>query len=64
MTALNKLKSKNFESRKDYALEVKKYPQRIQPYLFINFDNEMSIDNFTSEWSPNKWLKYIGDELY
>ena len=61
--ALNNVKSKVYETRKDYALEVQRYPENIRPYLFINVDREMSIDNFTSEWSPNKWLKYIGGEL-
>lgn len=61
--ALNNVKSKVYETRKDYALEVQKYPENIRPYLFINIDKETSVDEFTGGWDSKKWLKYIGGEL-
>ena len=57
--ALNNVKSKTYNDRKEYALEVQKYPENIRPYLFINIDKEMSIDEFTGGWDSKKWLKYI-----
>lgn len=45
--ALNSVKSKPYSNRKEYALEVQKYPENIRPYLFINADKEMSVDEFT-----------------
>lgn len=57
--ALNTVKSKTYSDRKEYALEVQKYPENIRPYLFINADREMSVDEFTKDWNSKKWLKYI-----
>lgn len=57
--ALNNVKSKPCSNRKEYALEVQKYPENIRPYLFINANKEMSVDEFTGGWNSKKWLKYI-----
>lgn len=57
--ALNNVKSRKYSNRKEYALEVQKYPENIRPYLFINADKEMSVDEFTGGWNSKKWSKYI-----
>lgn len=57
--SLNNVKNKTYSNRKEYALEVQKYPENIRPYLFINADRAMSIDEFTRGWDSKKWLKYI-----
>lgn len=57
--ALREMKTKTFDSRKEYAIEAQRYPENVRPYLFINIGKDVSIEDFTCGWSSNKWLKYI-----
>lgn len=57
--ALREMKTKTFDSRKEYATEAQRYPENIRPYLFTNIGKDVSIEDFTCGWSSSKWLKYI-----
>lgn len=58
--ALAHLKTFEFNSRKEYALEVNKIKSStIRGFCFSNFDKEISFKNFTNKWSPQKWEEIL-----
>ena len=57
--SLKEIKDKKFLSKKEYAEEVKKYPENIHGYLFMNFDRFISVDDYTKNWNSKKWMTYI-----
>lgn len=46
-------------SRKDFAALVKEYPTYVQPYLFLNYDKSVSVEDYLKEWNTRKWGKVI-----
>lgn len=41
--------------RKDYAEIIKAFPKLYQGLLFCNYEQHRSVQQFTLEWSENKW---------
>ena len=42
-------------SRKDYAELVKTFPKLYHGLLFLNYDRDMSAEEYTFNWHINKW---------
>ena len=61
VNSLANVKLKTYSSRKEQALEILKYPNNVQPFLFANIENSVSFSEFTKDWTANKWLKYINN---
>lgn len=45
--------------RKDYADIVHKYPKVFHDFLFKNYDNEITWEEYTCSWDANKWDKIL-----
>ena len=45
--------------RKDYAKLVQALPKIYQGLLYLNYDRFMSAQEFTKDWSENKWDEYL-----
>lgn len=62
-SALQDIKQKTHSagliSRKDFAALVKEYPTYVQPYLFLNYDNSVSVEDYLKEWNTCKWEKVV-----
>ena len=61
--ALDRIKSQFYESRKEYAQAVKEFQEWLWPYLFLNFDNYVSFDEYTKGWNVEKWERMINNEV-
>ena len=46
-------------SRRDFAELVKTFPSIFQGALFLNYDRDISMKEFTSNWSEYKWEEYL-----
>lgn len=46
-------------SRGDYARLVKALPNIYQGLLFLNYENHVSAEEYTSKWNENKWADYL-----
>jgi hypothetical protein len=43
----------------DYARLVKTFPVIFQGLLFINYDRDVTAEEYTANWNENKWEEYI-----
>ena len=57
--ALAGVKACEYQSRKEYADMVNKYPSYIRPYLFANYDNKVPFKEYTQKWNEAKWEKIL-----
>ncbi len=46
-------------SRSDYAELVKTFPKIFHGLLFFNYEKDMSVEEYTSGWTDNKWEEYL-----
>lgn len=49
----------NFESRKQYSDKVKRYPKIIQPYLFNQFMNNLTFEEYVKNWTIYAWERIV-----
>ena len=54
---------KDNSNRKLFAQQVLKCPKRVQGYLFNCYNKCLSINEYTKNWSADKWLRYIKEDL-
>lgn len=52
--------AREFETRGDYAREVKQYPNYMQDFLFHCFDSKIFWD-YAKSWSVDRWVKAINE---
>lgn len=43
----------------DYARLVKTFPVIFQGLLFMNYDRDVTAEEYTSNWNENKWEEYL-----
>ena len=43
----------------DYARLVKTFPAIFQGLLFMNYDRDVTVEEYTSNWNENKWDTYL-----
>ena len=46
--------------RGDYARLVKALPAIYQGLLYMNYDRDVTAEEYTSKWNENKWDEYLG----
>lgn len=45
--------------KNEYAALVKTFPEIFQGLLFMNYNREVSVREFTASWTENKWDEYL-----
>jgi hypothetical protein len=45
--------------RGDYARMVKALPNIFQGLLFLNYDHDVTAEEYTANWNENKWEEYL-----
>jgi hypothetical protein len=45
--------------RGDYARMVKALPNIFQGLLFLNYDRDVTAEEYTANWNENKWEEYL-----
>lgn len=43
----------------DYARLIKTFPVIFQGLLFMNYDRDVTAEEYTSKWNENKWEEYL-----
>lgn len=46
-------------SRAEYAEMVKCFPRIFQGLMFVNYERECSVRDYTADWTSAKWEKYL-----
>lgn len=46
-------------NRKDYSELVKTFPKIYQGLLFFNYDQDITMEEYTSKWHENRWEEYL-----
>lgn len=49
--------------KKTYANRVKNFDSKFAPFLFAQIGPDIKVEDFTHDWTSDKWLKVIGEEL-
>lgn len=59
LNALKNIKSLKLTSKKEYAEVVLTYKKYIQPYLFENFYEDISWEEYSKKINSNQWFKIL-----
>lgn len=59
LTTFEATKYKNVTSKKELSKQIKYLPGYIQGFVFMNFDQDISWEYYTRNWSLDKWERII-----
>jgi hypothetical protein len=47
--------------RNEYAEMVKEFPKIFRGLLFLNYDRDMTAEEYTSQWTTYKWENHLNE---
>lgn len=57
--AVTEIQEHAYDDRKEYSIDVKKYPKYIQNFLWYNYNKEVTFKEYSEFWTPDIWNNII-----